>query len=62
MAALNRDPAVMREKLKTGAFREELALGLEMFKKGKLRLIPRKVGRMEKIREVCRKEQGGGIR
>jgi heterodisulfide reductase subunit C len=61
MGALNLHPDVLKEKLKTGDLKEEMVLGLEMFRKGKLKLLPRRCTEMKKIREICRKENRGTI-
>jgi heterodisulfide reductase subunit C2 len=61
MGALNRHPDVLKEKIKTGALKEEMALGLEMLRKGKLKLLPRRCSEMKKIREICRRENRGTI-
>jgi len=55
MGSLNRHPDVLKEKIKSGVLKEELALGLEMFRKGKLKLLPHRCKEMKKIREICRK-------
>lgn len=55
MGSLNRHPDVLKEKIKTGALKEELVLGFEMFRKGKLKLLPHRCNEMKKIREICRK-------
>ena len=55
IGSLNRHPDVLKQKIKTDALKEELILGLEMFRKGKLRLIPHRCREMKKIREICRK-------
>jgi len=55
MGSLNRHPDVLKEKIRSGALKEELALGLEMLRKGKLKLLPHRCSEMKKIREICRK-------
>jgi len=55
MGSLNRHPDVLKEKIKSGMLKEELALGLKMLRKGKLRLLPHRCTEMKKIREICRK-------
>jgi heterodisulfide reductase subunit C2 len=62
IGALNRHPDILKEKIKTGDLKEEMALGLEMFRKGKLKLLPRRCSEMKKIREICRKENRGTAR
>jgi heterodisulfide reductase subunit C len=61
IGALNRHLDVLKEKIKTGVLKEEIALGLEMLRKGKLKLLPRRCSEMKKIREICRKENRGTI-
>ncbi len=55
IGSLNRNPDVLKEKIKTGVLKEELLLGLEMLRKGKLKLFPHRCKEMKKIREICRK-------
>lgn len=55
MGSLYRHPDILKEKIKSGVLKEELALGLEMFRKGKLKLIPHRCSEMKKIRDICRK-------
>ena len=55
MGSLNRHPDVLKQKIKSGALKEELALGWELFRKGKLKLLPHRCSEMKKIREICRK-------
>ena len=55
IGALNRKPEVLAEKIKRGILKEELALGLAMYRKGKLSLLPHRCREMKKIREICKK-------
>jgi heterodisulfide reductase subunit C len=61
VGALNCHPNVLKQKFKTGALKEELLLGLELFKKGKLKLLPHRCKEMKKIRAICRKESGRSL-
>ncbi len=61
VGSLNSHPDVLKEKIKTGALKEELFLGLELLKKGKLKLIPHRSKEMKKIRDICLKETRGTI-
>jgi heterodisulfide reductase subunit C2 len=56
IGALNLNPDVLKEKIKTGALKEEISLGFEMLRKGKLKLLPTRCREMKKIREIYRKE------
>ncbi len=62
IGALNGKPEILAEKIKRGLLKDELALGLEMYRKGKLRLLPRRCRETKKIRAVCKKASGGNVR
>ena len=59
VGALNGRLDVLKEKIKTGAIAKEMVLGFELFKKGKLKLLPHRCTEMKKIRDICRKENKG---
>jgi heterodisulfide reductase subunit C len=58
MGALNVKPGILKEKIRTGTLTEELALGLLLLRKGKLKLVPRRCRAMGEIRELYRQERG----
>ena len=58
MNAFNLKPMILQEKLKSGAFKEELQLGLMLWRKGKLNLIPRRSKAIQEIRAVFRQKKG----
>ena len=62
IGSLNRKPSVLKEKIARGILKDELLLGIGLFKRGKLKLLPHRCKEMKKIREVCDKVQGGGVR
>ena len=55
MAALNRKPGILGEKLKTGELKKEIELGLTLWRKGKLNLLPRKSKAIKEIRDIYRR-------
>ena len=55
MAALNRKPGILGEKLKTGQLKKEIELGLTLWRKGKLNLLPRKSKAIKEIRDIYRR-------
>ena len=55
MAALNRKPGILKEKLKSGELKKELELGLTLWRKGKLNLLPRRSKAIKEIQEIYRK-------
>ena len=48
-------------KLKSGSLLEEVKLGWQMFKKGKLRLLPRKIKRTGEIKKLFKKLKRGEV-
>jgi len=46
-----------RYKLKTGQYTKDMRLGIEMFKKGKLRLFPHRIKGRREIREIFKKAE-----
>jgi heterodisulfide reductase subunit C len=58
MQTFNRKPQILREKIKAGTLKEELLLGLALWRKGKLHLIPRRSKAMEEIKAVYRRQRG----
>ena len=58
MNSFNRKPKILKEKLQAGTLREEVLLGLELWRKGKLQLIPRRSKAIKEIKEVYRRKRG----
>lgn len=56
--AYNLKPNIIREKIKTGRFKEELFLGLTLWKKGRLHLTRRRSKAIKEIKEVYRQKRG----
>jgi heterodisulfide reductase subunit C len=46
-------------KLKSGSLMEEVKLGWQMFRKGKLKLLPQKIKGMREIKKLFKKLKGG---
>ena len=58
MGALNLKPGILKEKIRTGALTEEIALGLLLLRKGKLKLVPSRCRAMGEIRKLYRQQRG----
>jgi heterodisulfide reductase subunit C len=58
MQTFNRKPQILREKIRAGTLKEELLLGLALWRKGKLHLIPRRSKAIEEIKAVYRRQRG----
>ena len=58
MNSFNRKPKILKEKLQAGTLKEEILLGLELWRKGKLKLIPRRSKAIKEIKEVYRRKRG----
>jgi len=58
MAALNRKPWILKEKLKNGTLKQEAVLGLTLWRKGKLKLIPGRSRAVQEIQALVRKRRG----
>jgi len=62
MGALNRKPEVLREKMRSGALKEEIGLGLTLWRKGRLKLIPSRCRAMAEIQNLIRRRRGEAVR
>lgn len=62
MGALNRKPEVLREKLRSGALKEEIGLGLTLWRKGRLKVIPSRCRAVAEIRKLVRRRKGEDVR
>lgn len=58
MNAFNSKPRVLKEKLEAGMVKEEILLGLDLWRKGRLHLIPRRSKAIKEIRDVYRRKRG----
>jgi heterodisulfide reductase subunit C len=59
MHTFNTKPQIFREKIKAGTLKEEFLLGLALWRKGRLHLIPRRSKAMKEIKAVYRRQRGG---
>ena len=58
MNAFNAKPNILRDKLRSGLMGDEIRLGLQLLKKGRLHLVPRRSGAIREIRELYRRHRG----
>ena len=58
MNAFNLKPGVLKEKIKSGLFAKELSLGLTLWKKGRLNMIPHRCKAIKEIKEIYRLRRG----
>jgi hypothetical protein len=58
MAALNRKPGILKEKMRSGQLKTEIELGLTLWRKGKLKLLPKRCEAIKDIRALYPKRQG----
>jgi len=58
MNAFNLKPNVLRDKIKSGLFVQELMDGLTLWSKGRLQMLPRRSKAMKEIKEVYRMNRG----
>ncbi len=61
MGSLNLKPGIMKDKLRTGALKEEIELGLTLWRRGKLKLIPHRCKAVGEIRALVRNRNGEKI-
>jgi heterodisulfide reductase subunit C len=59
MAALNGNPRVFEQKLRSGDLAREFRLGITLLRKGRLNLIPRRCTALKEIRAIYRRQFGG---
>ncbi|MBT3256069.1 MAG: heterodisulfide reductase [Deltaproteobacteria bacterium] len=59
MNAFNLKPGILKEKIASGLLTEEILLGLTLWKKGRLHLLPRRSKAIREIKEVYRRQRGG---
>ena len=58
MNAFNLKPGILKEKLADGTLKEEMIIGLTLWKKGKLNIIPKRSRAIKDIREIYRQKRG----
>lgn len=58
MAAFNMKPGIAREKIRAGTLNEEMRLGWTLWRKGKLKLLPRRCKGLREIQAVYRQRGG----
>ena len=58
MKSYNLKPNILKEKIKTGMLKEELLLGLTLWRKGRLRLAHPRTKAIKEIKEVYRQKRG----
>ncbi len=58
MAALNRKPGILKEKIRSGQLKTEIQLGLTLWRKGKLKLLPKRCAAINEIRSIYRNRIG----
>lgn len=61
MAALNRKPGILREKLQSGELKTEIELGLTLWRKGKLKLLPHRCRAIGEIKDIYRQRRGDRV-
>jgi heterodisulfide reductase subunit C2 len=61
MATLNRKPGILKEKWQSGQLKKEMALGLTLWRKGKLKLLPSRCRAVKDIQALYRRQSGGGF-
>ena len=57
MNAFNRKPGIMKEKLKSGVLKDEIGLGIDLWRKGRLHLLPSRSKAIEAIKAVYRRNR-----
>ncbi len=58
MNAYNLKPGVLKEKIQSGTLKEEMLLGLTLWRKGRLNLLPGKSRAIREIRDLYRRKRG----
>ncbi len=58
MNAYTLKPGVLMEKIKSGLMKEEFFLGLDLLKKGRLQVLPKRSREIAKIRALYRNKKG----
>lgn len=58
MNSYNLKPNILKEKLEKGTLKEEILLGLALWRKGRLNLFPRRSKAIKEIKSVYRQKRG----
>ena len=58
MSALNSKPGILHDKLKNGTLKTELEMGLMLWRKGRLKLLPRRCKALKEIKALYRQRRG----
>jgi heterodisulfide reductase subunit C len=58
MNAFNLKPRILKEKLDNGTLREEMMLGLTLWRKGKLNMLPKRCKAIREIKDLYRRKRG----
>jgi heterodisulfide reductase subunit C len=58
MAMLNRKPDILKEKFRSGQLKTEIGLGLTLWRKGRLKLLPKRCDAIQEIRTIYQKRLG----
>ncbi len=58
MNAYNLKPGEQKEKIRSGTLKEEMLLGLTLWRKGRLNLLPRRSKAIREIRDLYRRKRG----
>jgi hypothetical protein len=58
MNAYTLKPGVLRQKIRSGLMKEELFLGLDLLKKGRLHVLPQRSREIAKIKALYRLKKG----
>jgi hypothetical protein len=62
MAALNRKPGILKEKMRSGQMKTQIDPGLTLRRKGELRLPPQRCDATREIRSLHRTRRGDRLR
>ena len=58
MNSFNLKPGILQEKIKAGTLKEEIQLGLRLWRKGKLKIVPHRSKAIRQIRAAYRHDKG----
>lgn len=58
MNSFNLKPNILKEKMAKGLLKKEMLLGLDLWRKGRLKLIPRRSKAIQEIRSLYRQKRG----
>lgn len=56
--SFNLKPGILKAKWKSGVLKEEMLLGMRLFKKGRLHLLPSKSKGIKRIRKIMKQNKG----